>query len=348
MKDCLALATMLAAVCLVCLTVEARAEARLDWVFKAYGDGKHNAFTDLIRWNGQYYLCFRHGASHLSMDGEIRVMRSADMKTWEPCRTLDTWGDDRDPHFVATDDTLYVYFGTWDLVHARDPGTPDRGSVRSHFASTTDGLRWSKVQGVYEPGWWLWRVRRHDRAFYSAAYTAVRPVPPARETRLLRSDDGLNWTLVSTVTKEGMSGEADLWFDPDGSIELISRTNDAAGIAMWFRSDPARTQWQGRPIGLRIHSPVFAAWKDRRFIGGRHYQKGDSVTRIWEQVSDQIVELITLPSGGDTGYPGLIMDPASAESSTPALFVSWYSQHEREPERPDAASIYVARVSITP
>jgi len=36
-------------------------DARLEWMEKAYGDGKHNAFTDLTRWRGTYYLCFRHG-----------------------------------------------------------------------------------------------------------------------------------------------------------------------------------------------------------------------------------------------------------------------------------------------
>ncbi|GMU92301.1 MAG: hypothetical protein AMXMBFR4_13590 [Candidatus Hydrogenedentota bacterium] len=62
-------------------TVGARAEARIDWLQTAHADGRHNAFTDLIRSNDTYYLCFRHGETQMSMDGEIRVMTSTDMRT---------------------------------------------------------------------------------------------------------------------------------------------------------------------------------------------------------------------------------------------------------------------------
>jgi len=333
----------------LCLAADGPPAATLDWMQKAYGDGKHNAFTDLIRWRDQYYLCFRHGASHMSLDGEIRVMRSADLRTWAPCGTLDTWGDDRDPHFLATEDRLYVYFGTWDVVHARDHGTPDRGSVRSHFASTEDGVHWTKVHGVYDPGWWLWRVRHYGGAFYSAAYTATRPTPSRRETRLLRSEDGLEWSLVSTVTRERMAGEADMWFCADGSMELISRTGDKAGDAAWFRSDVTKTKWTHTHTRVLIHSPGIVAWKDRRFIAGRGREGDAYVTRIWELVGDRIEERITLPSGGDTAYPGLVVDPQSLNGDTPALFVSWYSQHERDQEpnaTRDTASIYVGHVTL--
>jgi len=337
--------------CLFLVCSGASGEASLDWMVKAYGDGEHNAFTDLVAWRGQYYLCFRHGASHLSMDGEIRVMRSGDLKVWEPCGTLVTRGDDRDPHFVVADDTLYVYFGVWDLVHDRGHGTPDRGCVRSHFASTRDGVTWSKVQGVYEPGWWLWRVRRHDGAFYSLAYTAVRPRPSSRETRLLKSEDGLEWTLVSTVTRERMAGEADMFFNADGSMWLISRTGDKAGDAIYFKSDVSLTQWTGTDTGVLVHSPVIAPWKDRFFLAGRGRKDGAYVTTVWAMSDGRPEELIVLPSGGDTGYNGLLADPASLDGTAPALFVSWYSQHEREQEpgaTRDTASIYVGRITVAP
>ena len=330
----------------------ARADAALDWMQTAFSDGKHNAFTDLILWHGKYFLCFRHAESHMSMDGEIRVMSSADMKTWTPCGTLDTLADDRDPHFAATDDELFVYFGAWNLKHAEGHGLPDRDCVRSYYASTKDGETWTKIQGVYEPGWWLWRVRHHDGAFYSMAYTASRPKPPARETRLLRSENGLDWTLVTTVTKERMAGEADILFRKDGTSWIISRTGDDAGDAMWFRGDATLTQWTPTNTGILIHAPAFAVWKDRVFISGRaRAEEKKSVTKIWEIAGDKIEERITLPSGGDTSYPGLVVDPASENADAPSLFVSWYSQHERETtpnSTKNTASIYVGRVTIRP
>ena len=340
--------------------------AQLDWVERIYGDGRHNAFTDLVQWNGAYYVCFRHAESHMSLDGQIRVIRSADLHTWEPCGTIDTAGDDRDPHLTPAGDRLYVFFGTWDIVHQPGNKLPDRGSVRSYCASTTDGSTWSKVSATYEPGWWLWRVSRHngdrqDGGFYSAAYTAVRPTPAARETRLLQSADGTNWSLVSTVTRERSAGEADMYFEPDGSIWLISRTGDQSGSAMFSRSDPARTNWTADDLGVLVHSPVIARWKDRFFVAGRGRDRGRDgetyVTRIWEILNAQgnpqnveLREIITLPSDGDNAYPGLLVDPASIESESPAFFVTWYSQHEREQVGggKNAACIYAARVSVSP
>ncbi|MBI5095466.1 MAG: exo-alpha-sialidase [Candidatus Hydrogenedentes bacterium] len=325
------------------------ARAGLDWQVTAYADGKHNAFTDLAFWKGAYYLCFRHATAHMSMDGEIRVMKSADLKTWTLCGTLDTFGDDRDPHFATTDDSLFVYFGVWDLAHDSGTGLPDRGRVRSYVASSTDGERWSKIQGVYEPGFWLWRVRRHDGVFYSAAYTAVRPKPEVRETRLLRSEDGLNWTQMALVTNERMTGEADFCWRPDGQVWLISRANDRNGKAEWFRSDATMRTWSGTTTTALVHSPAIESWKDRVFMAGRGSGEGFE-TMLWEITDGKLTELMVLPSGGDNAYPGLVADPASLEAGPPAFFISWYSQHETDrnnPEQKDTANIYVGRVVLS-
>lgn len=330
-------------------------QPNLDWQVTAYSDGRHNAFTDLIQWKDAWYLCFRSGTAHGSMDGAIRVMKSTDLKTWGPCGYLDTAGDDRDPHFAATPDALHVYFGTWDVLHGTGHNPPSRGSVRSHFASMQDGATWSKVQGVYEPGWWLWRVRYYDGVFYSGAYTAVRPVPPERETRLLKSSDGLEWTLVSTVTRERMAGEADFWFDQEKRMWLLSRTGDEAGDAELFHSDAALAEWEGQATGTLVHAPAVVEWKGRRFVAGRGKDGKEAVTRIWELKGERLEQIMTLPSGGDTSYPGFVLDPSTEGGSTPSFFVSWYSQHEKgEPAKDpisgvkcDFASVYVARITVS-
>ncbi|NUM54745.1 MAG: hypothetical protein HUU46_13955 [Candidatus Hydrogenedentes bacterium] len=322
----------------------AHAEGTIDWVVTAYSDGAHNAFTDLAQFNGMYYLAFRHGATHASLDGEVRVMRSADLKSWEPCGTVDTAGDDRDAKLVAVGDTLYLYFGTWDIVHMPGNAAPDRGAVRSYFATTKDGVTWFKVQGVYEPGFWLWRLRHHDGAFYSVAYTAVRPKPDARESRLVRSTDGLNWELVSVVTTERLAGEADILWRPDGAVWVLTRTGDAAADAEWLVSDASMKTWTGKGTGTPVHSPVFATWKDRVFVAGRDYRKDGSTTKLWEFKDGACQEVVTLPSKGDTAYPGLLVDPATAKAGAPAFFITWYSQHDAMPGQRNRADIYAARV----
>ena len=44
------------AVALLAFLGTAQAETTLEWHAKAYGDGKHNAFTDLVRWHDSYYI----------------------------------------------------------------------------------------------------------------------------------------------------------------------------------------------------------------------------------------------------------------------------------------------------
>ncbi len=74
------------------------------------------------------------------------------------------------------------------------------------------------------------------------------------------------------------------------------------------------------------------------------------MTRLWEIRGGAARELLTLPSGGDTAYPGLMGDRGAPPDGTPTLLLSWYSQHEREREpgaTRDTASVYVGRITIT-
>ena len=41
-------------------------------------DGKHNAFTAMVKWQGAYWLSFRKAEGHESSDGAIIVLRSED------------------------------------------------------------------------------------------------------------------------------------------------------------------------------------------------------------------------------------------------------------------------------
>ncbi len=320
-------------------------EATVEWMERVSTEGDHNAFTDLVKWKGMYYLCYRHGEGHVSMDGEIHVLRSPDMRAWEPAGIVRTLGDDRDPHFTATPDRLFLYFGTWDLRHSEGDGPPERWRVRSHVAHTNTGTDWSKVKALYEPEFWMWRVRYFDGVFYSAAYTAVRPTPSFRETRLLRSEDGLTWQYVSTVTNEHMAGESDFWLEADGSMSLITRTE---GNAYYYRSDPALAEWRGTPLSGMVHAPVTVPWKGGRIVAGRDRDGERSVTRLWNFRDGVLSPLLTLPSGGDTSYAGLLLEKHEGRTN-PALYVSWYSQFIPELEESGGrheAHVYVAEIGL--
>jgi len=118
------------------------------------------------------------------------------------------------------------------------------------------------------------------------------------------------------------------------------------GNAFWFRSNPEMTQWTEPDAKVLVHAPVFGFWNDSMFIGGRAKAEDGYVTRFWRASGGALEELITLPSRGDTSYPGLIVPPPEG-GGEPALLVSWYSQHESGGNKNQAA-VYVGRVVLAP
>lgn len=323
----------------ILVTTSAPAMEVTSWVIE--NDGRHNAFTDLVRWKDDYYLCFRKGDGHLSMDGVIHIKRSKDLKTWTDCATLDTFGDDRDPHFTATDDKLYVYFGTWDLKHGTGEGTPERGIIRSYVSSSEDGLKWSAIQGTYQPMWWLWRVRYHDGKFWCPAYTFGKP----SALRLLRSDDGVQWEDHATVSLERIPDEADILWRNDGSVWIVARNEDEKHDAMWFRSDSAMKQWEARSTDTLIHSPVLLEWNNRVFVAGRGRTDGVYNNGLWELKENVPTLLWASPGSPDCAYPGLIIE---GEGDKTRVLMSWYGQHESVTKSESAAIVYVTEITGLP
>ena len=91
-------------------------EVRVTNVRRAFHNGEHNAFTDLIRFRDRYYLAFRscpdgHGVHPTS---SIIILESEDARTWKPIHRFRVpKRDTRDPHFLIFKGKLFVYTGTW-------------------------------------------------------------------------------------------------------------------------------------------------------------------------------------------------------------------------------------------
>jgi hypothetical protein len=70
---------------------------------------------------------------------------------------------------------------------------------------------------------------------------------------------------------------------------------------------------------------------------GRIIREGKPTTDValLDVTQSKLIPLLSLPSGGDTSYPGLVYHDG-------VLWVSYYSSHEGK------TSIYLARVRLTP
>ena len=79
---------------------------------KIWDAAPHNAFTDLVLWNEQFYCAFREGRGHVSADGRIRVLSSKDADAWTSTGLMELAGYDlRDAHLSVTPDNRLMLLG---------------------------------------------------------------------------------------------------------------------------------------------------------------------------------------------------------------------------------------------
>jgi hypothetical protein len=96
----------------------ARAEpkVRVENVRRAFHNGEHNAFTDLIRWRDRFWLTFRScpDGHQVASSASVIVLSSKDALTWREEHHFSVpERDTRDPHFLSFKDKLFVYTGSW-------------------------------------------------------------------------------------------------------------------------------------------------------------------------------------------------------------------------------------------
>jgi hypothetical protein len=94
--------------------------------------------------------------------------------------------------------------------------------------------------------------------------------------------------------------------------------------------------WKWHDLGLFLGGPNLTQSPGGHWIAaGRIFHDGAAKTDLaWLDVaSNELVPILTLPSGGDTSYPGLAWHDG-------LLWMSLYSSHEGK------AKIYLAKVQI--
>ena len=87
------------------LIADAAVTAEIVSVKKIWDAGRHNAFTDLIRFENRWYCSFREADDHVGGDGQLRVLTSIDGETWVSAALLGEPAIDfRDPKLSITAD----------------------------------------------------------------------------------------------------------------------------------------------------------------------------------------------------------------------------------------------------
>lgn len=303
-------------------------------VERIWDRAEHQAFTDLARHNGTWYLAFREGSSHATgRDGVTRILSSEDALDWRVAGLIEEEGVDLRDAKLAHDgsDRLMVVMGGSRYAGKQLLGrTPKVALLGANgFGASRDITIDPKVAGPVD---WLWRVTWHRDAGYGVVY---QPEGDEWGLQLVRSADGLSYDHVHTFELEGKPNETTLRFLKDGTMVALVRREGADTRAMVGHASAPYTEWTWAKLPLRLGGPNFVVLEDGTLLGsGRDYRSGGAKTIVGRfDLEGGWTTLVTLPSGGDTSYAGMVVEGEQ-------LLLSYYSGHEGK------TSIYLARLRI--
>jgi hypothetical protein len=312
-----------------------------------WDEGKHNAFTDLIRFKERWYCTFREADAHVGGDGKLRVLSSADGGKWESVALLTEKGIDlRDPKFsITADGRLMIVAGGSVYEGKKLLGRQPR------VAFSKDGKEWTATKRVLAEGDWLWRVTWHSGKCYGVSYNAgeraskdakeaattgkVEPGAAEWKLKLWVSTDGEKYDLVTHLDVPGHPNETTLRLAPEGEMVALVRREGGNQKGWVGTSKAPYKEWAWKELPARLGGPNFVFLPDGPIVASTRLYDNKVRTSLCllDPKGGKLDEALKFPSGGDTSYAGMVWHDK-------LLWVSYYSSHEGK------SAIYIAKVKV--
>ncbi|MFP4029488.1 MAG: hypothetical protein ACLFWL_17015 [Candidatus Brocadiia bacterium] len=290
-------------------------------------DGMHNAFTDLQYWQGCYWIGYRKGAGHVSMDGEAVVSVSADRRRFREVAHFHVPGDNRDPKLLPVDENrMAAYFPSW----TRGVGPRD---LQHYISFSPNGFDWEEPRPILEPRLWLWRIREHDGRYYGLVQNLQGDWSDGKkphQLELIVSDDLVEWETLCRIGEEYGLNESDIFWHEDGEAWIVARSVLKGNASFFCSAQPPYTEWEVSEMGPMVHAPVFLAHQGDLYVAGRSSPEKEGVRTfpfggaslgLWRVERGGLEPVLRIPATGDCSYPGMIKDPEGR------ICMSYYSQH---------------------
>ncbi len=307
------------------LPIAAQDDLQLESVDKIWDEAPHNAFTDLVHFQGKWVCAFREAPAHTGgvKDSRVRVIISDDAQTWKSAASIsDPRGDIRDAKLAVIPDgrlmmlTATQFFDTSQQRH------------QSHAWFSSDLKSWEGPCDVGDADIWAWGIQFHKGTGYSIGYRTVEP----RFVRLYATKTGKEFRshVDKLAVASSYPNESVIVFDQQDTAYCLLRCQ---GPAQFGISKPPYKDWTWTETGVSIGGPEMILLPDGRLLGGgRLYDGGARTSLFWiDPKTAKMTEALKLPSGGDTSYPGFVLFEDK-------LYISYYSSHEGK------SSIYLAKV----
>lgn len=321
----------------------------------AVDDGQHNSNTDMIYWQESFYLVHAAAPFHFaSQKCRLILHRSQDARHWDKVAEFHSEAEDiRDPKLTPIGDRLYLYALT-NRSFNPEPYT-------TVYASSGDGTQWTTFEKIQPEDWLFWRPKSWDgKVWFVPAYWWEHG-----KSALFRSENGYEWSLVSSIYEGDRNDETAIEFLSEGKMIATARLEysanifgDRRGATLISTAEPPYIAWKPllKSRVTRLDGPCLFRYKDRIFTVGR-YQPGLNAppcrqgsvfarkrTALFEIRQDGLVYLTDLPSAGDTSYPGVVVQEEYA-------IICYYSSDSRR-DYPwiigmmEASAIKMARVNL--
>ncbi len=306
---------------------------------KIWDAAPHSAFTDLLEYQGVWYVVFRESDSHAGgSDGKIRLLASSDGEEWSSVKGFEEEGVDlRDPKLSITpkNELMLLIGGTiidWDKRHV---------TRQSQVAFSKDGTEWTEFTDLLPTNEWVWRVTWHDGIAYGVSYKVEQH---QWTVTVYSSRDGIHYKKIKEFDIEGKPSETTLRFLDNGDmVALMRRGNYPLGATLIGISSPPYKKWSWQNTKTSFGGPDFVILPDQKMWASGRIFKFDDEDNLVERTIlakmdlQSLTTVLELPCGGeDTSYPGI-------EYKDGVLWISYYSSHEG-----GKASIYLAKVAVKP
>jgi len=296
-------------------------------------DGMHNGFTDLQYWQGAYWVSYRKGAGHVSMDARAVVSVSHDRCRFTEIATARVRGDVRDPKLLPiVDDRMAMFFPSWTegAGTIESDGAKHLKPLQQYLTFTANGHDWEVPQPILDPNLWLWRVRLHGGRYYGLIQNLAAPwVGDGRphQLDLAVSDDLLTWTTIARIG-DGLN-ESDIHWHDGGEAWIVSRSVTGPG-SVFAAAQPPYADWETMDMAPVVNAPIMIEHEGGLYVAGRSLPSSEGIAdapyggaslSIWQVERGALHPVLRVPAYGDCSYPGLIRDPEGR------ICLSYYSQH---------------------
>ena len=306
----------------------------------------HQAFTDLIRFNGAFYCSFREGKNHVGAEnnGKVRILRSKDGNDWQSVALLELNGLDlRDPKLSITPDKRLMIT----LAGAVFENGLAKVLVPMSSFSDKNGRNFTlpvkvSLDPAIKPSQdWIWRVTWHNNIGYGINYQ-LRENARDRSTLkkdawvlyLMKTTDGINFENISKLEVGDLPNESTIRFDKTGKMYVLIRREAGDKMGVMAESNSPYKEWRYTPLTFKLGGPNFIFLNNKMLlIGTRMFDPEVSMGIYITTLKGSVINTLKLPSGGDTSYPGMVVFKNH-------LWVSYYSSHQGK------TSIYLAKIPL--